>query len=282
MDKTMPAALNPRVTRGLGIAAMAVFAFLWLVPMLWVLAMSLKPNEVLMRSTAGLMPLPFTLENFAQILRTDQVTQWFINSTLVAFFMTLITLVLSSLGGYALARIPFAGARIVFVVIIAGLTVPEQAVFIPLNDMFAGWGMNNTITALVTPRLAVPFGVFLMMQFFRAVPKELEEAAVLDNAGRLKVFFRIMLPLARPALTTLGIFTFLYAWNDYLWPLVSATQEQNYTITTGLASLQGNFAQSEGLGFLMATAVFASAPVLIVYVIFQRYIVNGIAMSSGK
>jgi multiple sugar transport system permease protein len=244
--------------------------------------MALKPNEVLMRSTAGLLPVPFTLDNFGQILQTDQVTQWFVNSTLVAFFMTLITLVLSSLGGYALARIPFAGARIAFVVIIAGLTVPEQAVFIPLNDMFAGWGMNNTITALVTPRLAVPFGVFLMMQFFRAVPKELEEAAVLDNAGRLKVFFRIMLPLARPALTTLGIFTFLYAWNDYLWPLVSATQEQNYTITTGLASLQGNFAQSEGLGFLMATAVFASAPVLIVYVIFQRYIVNGIAMSSGK
>ncbi|MDA3922446.1 MAG: carbohydrate ABC transporter permease [Salinisphaera sp.] len=273
---------RPDTGRIVTLVVLTVAAFLWLVPMLWVLAMSLKPNEVLMHTTAGLLPVPFTLDNFIQIFDTAKVTRWFLNSVGVAVLMTSITLVLSSLGGYALARIPFRGARFMLIFIIAGLTVPEQAVFIPLDTMFASWHMNNTIIALVTPRLAVPFGVFLMMQFFKAVPKELEEAAILDNASRLTIFFKVMLPLARPALTTLGIFTFLYSWNDYLWPLVSATQENHYTITTGLASLQGNFAQSEGLGFLMATAVFASAPVLIVYLIFQRYIVRGIAMSSGK
>jgi multiple sugar transport system permease protein len=125
-------------------------------------------------------------------------------------------------------------------------------------------------------------GVFLMTQFFKAVPRELEEAAELDNAGRLKVFWSVMLPLSRPALTTLGIFTFLHAWNDFLWPVVTATQPEMYTLSVGLGSLQGNFAMSEGLGFLMATAVFASAPMLVLYVVFQRYIVQGVAMTGGK
>ncbi len=265
-----------------GLIAIGVCAFIWLVPMLWVLAMSFKPNEVLMRSTAGLLPVPFTLENFADILAASSTPMWLLNSTIVAVSMTALTLVLSSLAGYAFARIPFKGRNVLFVVVLAGLTVPEQAVFIPLHTMFADWGMHNTNVALFTPRLAVPFGVFLMTQFFKGIPAELEEAAMLDNASRLKIFLKIMLPLSMPALTTLGIFTFLYAWNDYLWPLVSATQVESYTITVGLASLQGNFAQTEGLGFLMAAAVFASAPVLGVYLVFQRYIVRGIAFSSGK
>jgi multiple sugar transport system permease protein len=121
-----------------------------------------------------------------------------------------------------------------------------------------------------------------MTQFFKAVPKELEEAAALDNASRLTIFRRIMLPLSIPALVTLGIYTFLHSWNDFFWPLVSATNTDMYTITVGLASLQGNFAQTEGLGFIMATAVFASLPIVIVYLIFQRYLVRGIALSTGK
>lgn len=132
------------------------------------------------------------------------------------------------------------------------------------------------------PRLAVPFGVFLMTQFFKGIPNELDEAARLEGANHWQIFTRIMLPLAGPALTTLGIFTFLYAWNDYLWPLVSATKVESYTITTGLASLQGNFAQTEGLGFLMASAVFASLPVLVIYIIFQRYLIRGVALNTGK
>lgn len=271
-----------RAGNAVELIVIGICAFVWLIPMLWVLAMSFKPNEVLMRSTEGLLPIPFTLENFADILSTSATPQWLLNSVIVAVSMTILVLILSALAGYAFARIPFKGRKVMFVVVLAGLTVPEQAVFIPLHTMFSDWGMHNTNVALFTPRLAVPFGVFLMTQFFKGIPAELEEAAMLDNASRLKIFFKIMLPLSRPALTTLAIFTFLYAWNDYLWPLVSATQTDSYTITVGLASLQGNFAQTEGLGFLMAAAVFASAPVLCVYLIFQRYIVRGIAFTSGK
>lgn len=258
------------------------FAVLWLVPVIWIVVMSLKPNAVLMRSTAGFLPIPFTLENYTNLLRVSAVPNWLVNSLIVATAMTALTLVVSSLAGYAFARLDFPGKRIVFVLVLAGLMVPEQAVFIPLHTMFADWGMHNSHAALTMPRVAVPIGVFLMTQFFKAVPRELEEAAELDNASSLTVFWKIMLPLSLPALTTLGLFTFLHAWNDFLWPLVSATETNMYTVTVGLASIQGNFAQSEGLGSIMASAVFASVPVVLVYLIFQQYIVRGVAMGSTR
>ena len=259
-----------------------ILAVLWIAPVIWVFSMSLKPNAELMRSTAGFLPIPFTIENYANLLSLSATPQWLINSAIVAVAMTVLVLVLSSLAGYAFARIEFPGKKLLFVLVLTGLMVPEQAVFIPLHTMFADWGLHNTHAALVMPRVAVPLGVFLMTQFFKAVPRELEEAAELDNASRFKVFLRIMLPLSTPALTTLGLFTFMYAWNDFLWPLVSATDAKMYTVTLGLASIQGNFAQSEGLGSVMASAVFASVPILVLYLIFQRFIVSGVSMGAGK
>jgi multiple sugar transport system permease protein len=141
-------------------------------------------------------------------------------------------------------------------------------------------GLHNTYGGLILPGLAAPFGVFLMTQYFRAMPKELEEAAWLDGASRFKTFWRILVPLSFPAQATLGIFTFLSTWNDYWWPLISATNSQMYTLTVGVASSQMNFAQTNGLGFLMAQAVFASLPILIVYVIFQRYLVAGVRAAA--
>jgi len=166
--------------------------------------------------------------------------------------------------------------------VLAGLVIPEQAVFIPLYTMFADWGWHNGYAALIAPRLAVPIGVFLMTQFFRGIPDYIEEAARLDGAGRWTIFTRIMLPLSVPAMVTLAILTFLYAWNDYLWPLVSASRPEMFTITLGLASLQANFADSEGLGRVMASGVLASLPVVLLFLLFQRHVVRGIAMGSGK
>ena len=258
-------------------------ALLWALPMLWVVLLSLKPNDVLRRAGWSLfLPYPLTLEHYETLLHVSQAPQWLLNSFIVAGSTTVLTLVLSSLAGYALARLRFRGRAAVFAGMVAGMMVPEQAVFLPLHSMIAGWDLHNTYAALVAPRVAGPFGVLLMAQFFKAVPRELEEAAELDHAGRFKIFLTIMLPLSRPALTTLGIFTFLAAWNDFLWPLVSATDSNMYTITVGLSSLQGNFAQSESLGFLMATAVYASLPMVIVYLFFQHHIVRGIAMAPEK
>ncbi len=265
----------------------ALVAVLWIVPVVWVVAMSLKPNAELMRSTWGLIPYPFTLDNYVNLVTLSQVPRWLLNSVIVAVTMTLAVLAVSSLAGYAFARLDFPFKRTLFALMIAGLMIPEQAVFLPLHTMFADWlgtgaNLHNTRFALVVPRVAVPIGVFLMMQFFRAIPREIEEAAELDHASRFAIFWRIMLPLSLPALTTLGLFTFIHAWNDFLWPLVSATRTDMYTVTVGLASIQGNFAFSEGLGSVMASAVFASLPIVLLFLIFQRFIVAGVALSAGK
>nr|WP_321527063.1 carbohydrate ABC transporter permease [uncultured Cohaesibacter sp.] len=258
-------------------------AFLWLVPTLWMLSLSFQPNDVLARTTSstffGLIPLPFTLDNYAALFSYGQTPVWFLNSTIVAVGMTLAVLFVSTTAGYALARLSFPGKNFVIIFCLVGLMVPEQAVFIPLYTMFADFGWHNSYHALILPRVAVPIGVFLMMQFFKAIPRDIEEAARLDGVSWLQIFWHVMLPLARPAMTTLAILTFLYAWNDYLWPLVSAQKREMFTITLGLASIQTNFAQSEGLGRIMASGVIATLPVVVLFLLFQRYVVQ--AMTAG-
>ncbi len=265
------------------ILALSVPAFIWLVPTIWMVSLSFQPNDVLARTTSstalGLIPIPFTPENYIALFRFGQVPMWFLNSLIVSVGMTVAVLAVSTTAGYALARLDFPLKGPVIVLCLMGLMVPEQAVFIPLYTMFADWGWHNSHHALILPRVAVPIGVFLMMQFFKAIPKDIEEAARIDGVGWLQIFWYVMLPLARPAMMTLAILTFLYAWNDYLWPLVSAQQREFFTITLGLASIQSNFAQAEGLGRVMASGVVASLPVVVLFLIFQRYVVR--AMTAG-
>lgn len=268
------------------VIALAIPAFLWLVPTLWMVSLSFQPNDVLARTTSstalGLVPLPFTLENYAALFAFGQTPWWFLNSIIVAGGMTLGVLVLSTTAGYALARLDFPFKSAITLACLIGLMVPEQAVFIPLYTMFADFGWHNSYHALMLPRMAVPIGVFLMMQFFKAIPGDIEEAARIDGVGWLQIFWFVMLPLARPAMMTLAILTFLYAWNDYLWPLVSAQQREYFTITLGLASIQSNFAQSEGLGRVMASGVIASLPVVLLFLIFQRYVVQAMTVGGTK
>ena len=261
------------------LAAVIVLALVWMLPLLWVLALSFKPNQVLQLGTAAWWEAPFTWRNYRDIVATSQLFRWIANSAVVALGQTVLVLALSSLAGYAFARLRFPGRRWLFAAVLAGLALPQASYVAPLHRLFADWGLHNTHAALMLPGVAAPFGVFLMSQYFKAIPVELEEAALLDNASRWTVFWKVILPLSLPAQATLGIFTFLNAWNDYLWPVMSATQPSMYTLSLGLASMQTNFAQSEGLGFLMAQAVFAAVPVLVLYAFFQRHIVA--AVSGG-
>ncbi|NRB16679.1 MAG: carbohydrate ABC transporter permease [Rhodobacteraceae bacterium] len=268
------------------ITALAVPAFLWLIPTIWMVSLSFQPNEVLARTTSttafGLIPLPFTIENYVALFSFGQTPLWFLNSLIVAAGMALGVLLVSTTSGYALARLDFPFKKSLTIICLIGLMVPEQAVFIPLYTMFADLGWHNSYQALILPRLAVPIGVFLMMQFFKAIPDDIEEAARLDGVTWLQIFWYVMLPLARPAMMTLAILTVLYAWNDYLWPLVSAQRQEFFTITLGLASIQSNFAQSEGLGRVMASGVIASLPVVIMFLIFQRYVVQAMTVGGSK
>jgi len=258
-----------------------VGAAIMLAPLIWTLLLSFKSNADLMRDSATAFSAPYTLENYRAILVGSSVTRWLVNSLIVSLGTTAGVLVLSSLAGYGFARLEFPFRRTLFVFVLLGLAIPEQAVILPRHQLFAQLGLHNSYPGLMLPGLAGPFGVFFMTQYFRAIPRDLDEAAMLDGASRFRTFWKVLLPLTIPAQATLGVFTFLGAWNDYWWPLISATTSDRFTLTVGLASAQMNYAQTSGLGFLMAQAVFASIPILIVYIIFQKQIVRAMAGTAA-
>jgi multiple sugar transport system permease protein len=249
---------------------------------LWTLLLSLKSNSELMRDSAAALSAPYTLDNYRDILAGSDVPLWLLNSLIVSLGTTAAVLLLCSLAGYGFARLEFPFRRSLFVFVLLGLAIPEQAVILPRHQLFASLGWHNSYGGLILPGLAAPFGVFFMTQYFRAIPKDLDEAAMLDGASRFRIFWKVLLPLSLPAQATLGVFTFLGSWNDYWWPLISATTSDKYTLTVGLASSQMNYAQTSGLGFLMAQAVFASIPILIVYIIFQKQIVGAMAGAATR
>ena len=262
-------------------ALMIALGILMLGPILWALGLSFKSNAELMVDTSSVFHAPYTLQNYSDIMAGSSVIRWILNSVIVSLGMMFGVLVLSSLAGYGFSRLEFPGRRIIFVLVLFGLAVPEQAVIIARYQIFSALDLHNTYAGLILPGLSAPFGVFLMTQYFRAIPKEIDEAAALDNASRFRIFWRVLLPMTLPAQATLGIFTFLHAWNDYWWPLISATNVQMYTLTVGVAATQINFAESTGLGFLMAQAIFASLPILVVYLFFQKYIIRAVSGAAA-
>ncbi|PBB18533.1 carbohydrate ABC transporter permease [Mesorhizobium sp. WSM4313] len=264
------------------LALVILLSLVMVAPVLWVIGLSLKENAELMANPNSVFQAPYTLKNYINTIGTSSVFVWVRNSIIVSGGLTLGTLILSSLAGYGFARLNFPGRNVLFVIVLFGLAVPEQAVLVARHQIFSMLNFHNTYHGLILPGLSASFGVFLMTQYFKAIPKELDEAAMLDNASRFRTFWKVLLPLTVPAQATLGIFTFLGAWNDYLWPLISATKKDMYTLTVGMASTQTNFAQSEGIGFLMAQAVFAGAPILIVYLFFQKYIVTAVSGAAVR
>jgi multiple sugar transport system permease protein len=261
----------------LALIVVTIGALIMLTPLLWTLLLSLKSNAELMRDSGAAFSPPYTLENYRDILVGSRVTRWLLNSIIVSAGATLCVLALSSLAGYGFARLDFPFRRALFLFVLVGLAIPEQAVILPRHQLFADLGLHNSYPGLILPGLTSAFGVFFMTQYIKGIPRDLDEAAILDGASRLKTFWTVILPLTWPAQATLAVFTFLGYWNDYWWPLISATRSDMYTLTVGLAASQANYAQTSGLGFLMAQAVFASVPVLVVYVVFQKQIVRAMS-----
>lgn len=287
-SRTALSASTPTRVRRFGVVtawyhvAMVVASVVWLIPVLWMLSLSLSDNQALTKETQTLIPQGLTLDNLLGVFSVGLTSRWFLNSAIVSIITTVLTVLLCAMAGYAFSRFTFRGKTVVYASVLAGLMIPKEAMFIPLFTMVADVSMHNTYAALILPRIAAPLGVFLMTQFFSQVPAEIEEAARIDGAGPWRTFFFVMLPLARPSMIALAIFMFVQTWNDYLWPLVSATQSEMFTITTGLASLQGNFAQATELGSLMARGLIGSLPLLIVFVLFQKHLIRGISMTSGS
>lgn len=261
-------------------AAMALLAFVWLIPIAWTLSLSFRPEDSITANLTLLLPTPFTSENYDFVFRSSRIPRWFLNSLIVASARTFLQLMICSLAAYSFARVRFPFRQYVFYFVLIGLMVPGQATFIPVYLLFSNLKLLNSFPALIVPGVASPFAVFLLVQFFKGIPIELEEAARLDGASRIGVYWRIFLPLSTPVLTALAIFTFLGTWNEYLWPLVAATDPDVMTITIGLTNLTAT-TYTANYGETMAAAWTAGLPIVFFFFVFQKRIISGIQISSG-
>ena len=250
-------------------------------PFIWMALASVKPEAEIRAVPPTWLPDTWTLENFRELFTRLDFPLYFFNSTLVAGLITAGNLVFCSLLGYALAKLDFPGRKALFLVVLGMLMVPGMVLFVPQFVLVSNLGLANSYAGLVLPFLAGPFGVFLMRQFLTSIPDDLIEAARIDGAGEWRIFWRIVLPLCRPALATLGILTFLSSWNSFLWPLVVATTEDKYTLPVALALYSVGQNRTD-FGLLLAGAVVVVLPVLIVFLILQRYFLRGIATTGLK
>jgi multiple sugar transport system permease protein len=255
-------------------------AVLMLVPLVWMLVTSVETLKETRHFPPILVPHHVNLGNYTEVLRDAPFARWFLNTLLVTVAVVVGNLFLCSLAGYAFARLKFFGRDVVFILILATLMIPFQVIMIPTFLIVRKLGLIDTLGALIVPNLASAFGIFLLRQFFRTLPIELEEAARIDGASRLGVLFKIVLPLSGPALATLAIVTFLWTWNDFLWPLITIYNPNNMTLQLGLTTFQG--AHQSATQLLMAANAMSMVPLLVLFFVAQRYFIRGIATTGLK
>ena len=254
-------------------------ALVMVTPLAWMVMTSIQtPDEA--RRFPPVLPSGIHWQNYTDAIHAAPFGRFFLNSFLVTGACVLGNLVLCSLAGYAFARMRFFGRDVLFVILLATLMIPFQVVMIPIFLIMRHLGLVDSLGALILPNLVTPFGIFLMRQFFRTLPIELEEAARIDGCSRLGTLIRIVLPLSGPALATLAVIAFLWNWNDFLWPLVVIQSEHNMTLQLGLSTFQG--AHSTAWTLLMAGNVLAVLPMLVAFLLAQRHFVNSIAASGIK
>jgi multiple sugar transport system permease protein len=267
----------------LSYAALVLLTAVFVAPLLWMLSTSLKPNVQATRFPPNWIPEEFSGEGYSAILTTSTQTpvlQWFVNSMVAASANVALILITASLAAYALARMNFRGKNVLFATIIATLFIPQFVFIIPNYLIVDSLGWLNTLLAVIVPSAANAFGIFFMRQFFLSLPRELEEAALVDGANWLQIFLRIILPLSKAPLATLALLSFLINWNDFLWPVYVLFSPGSQTIQPGLSTLQESYTTNYTV--IMAGGVIASIPVLIVYIFTQRYIIEGVSRSGLK
>jgi multiple sugar transport system permease protein len=248
-------------------------------PFFWMLLTSLQTLE-----QSRTFPPPFPthpdLNNYVDAVRQAPFGRWLVNSTIVAVSAVVGNILFCSLAGYAFARIRFFGRWLLFAVMLATIMVPFQVVMIPTLLIVRDLGLSDTIGALIVPNLITPIGIFMLRQFFLTLPVELEEAARMDGASRLGVLFKVVLPNAKPVLATLSVITFLWSWNDFLWPLIAISSPDQMTLQLGLASFQG--AHQTKWPILMAGTLLSQIPMIAVFLAAQRYFVRSLAYAGLK
>jgi multiple sugar transport system permease protein len=282
------------VRHALSHVVLAAGAVAMLLPFVWMLSTSLKPPDQLFTVPPTWLPRPLEFDTYVKAMSAGNFGRYAVNSLLLAMANMLTNVLLSAFAGYAFARLKFPGRNLLFVLVLATLMVPYQVTIIPLfvivrhiplfggNDVLGqgGIGWINSYWGLIVPGAVGAFGIFMLRQFFQTLPVELEDAARIDGAGELRIFWQIMLPLAMPAIATLAIFSFQAGWNAFLWPLLITTTDDMRTIQLGLTVFVQQY--STQWGQLMAATVVATLPVIVVFAAGQRLMVRGIAFTGLK
>ena len=259
-----------------------LLAIYFFYPFLLAISTSFKPLPEIAQNPVGLIPQTFTLEGYER-LRGFNVGRWRFNSAFVSVAITLGNVLFASMAGYALARIKFPGINVVFLSILGTMMIPGIVLLIPMFIILKQLAFIDTYMGLIFPKVVTAFGVFLMKQFFESIPKEMEEAARIDGANRFQMFFRVVLPLARPALVALVIFSFQGAWNDFMFPLIVISVRQDlYTLPLGLALLRGGFGENLQWNALLAGSLITTVPMALIFLFFQRYFIEGISYGGLK
>ena len=249
-------------------------------PFLWMVLTSLKTFGESTQVPPVIIPKDFQWSNFTEIFATLPFLKFYWNTIITTFFKTLGQLLFCSLAAYAFARIEFPGRNFIFIVLLSILMVPSQAYIIPQYLIMVKLEWLNSLQALIVPSLTSAFGTFLLRQFFMTLPSELEDAAKLDGCNHFQIYWKIMLPLAKPGLIAHAIFTILWCWNDLMWPLIVNNSPEMMPLSAGLASLQGQFVTN--FPVLMAGSLLASWPMILMFIFLQKYFVEGIALSGTK
>ncbi len=241
---------------------------------------SFKTLQHILDFPPSLLPNPWTLSNYQTILSGGIFTQWLFNSGVYAFGTAILNVLFSAMAGYALSRMNFPGRNIIFVVTLAVMMIPVPITLIPKYLVMNDLHLVNTYFALLLPMMAQPFSVFLMVQFMKGLPKELEESARIDGASRWRTFYQIILPLVKPALIAVTILSFQGAWNDFLWPLLVTNSQNMYTLPVGLFQFKTDHYTEYNL--LIAGSMFNAIPILVLFFIFQRYFMRSAVGSAVK
>ncbi|MFC0471782.1 carbohydrate ABC transporter permease [Halalkalibacter kiskunsagensis] len=275
-------AIEDKSSKWLSFIFLSFMALFWILPLLWVLSTSLKPESQAISWPIRWIPETITFENYANVLlRQDvPVLRWFWNSFFIATVHTALMLLFNSMSAYAFARLKFKGREVLFWGLMGTMMIPPVMNLVPLYGLISTLGWVNNYSAMIFPGLASVFGIFLLRQFFIGIPFELEEAARIDGASSFFIYRKIILPLAKPSLIVLALFTFMANWNDYLWPLIVTTSADMRTLPVGLAIMQGQF--NIQFAKLMAATILSAIPVIIIFMFAQRFIIKGIALTGIK
>lgn len=276
----MNSKLNDRFSSVMLTTALIIIAIVYLFPIVWLLLSSLKPGNELFSYPLNIWPESPTLSNFEYAWSTMDFMKYFINTLLVAVITTVLTIIASASCGYALAKYKYKWLSVFFICMLATTMLPTEVIMNPTFSVILNLGLYDSLAGLIIPSINTATGVFMFRQYFMTVPNDLLESARIDGANEGKIFFQLMLPIAKPIIITLAIFSFQWRWNDYIWPLIVLNDPNKYTVQIALRSLVG--ADNIDWVLLLSSSIISLVPMIILFIVFQRYIMDTNATSGLK